>query len=516
MLSRCGTIYGGTTVVDAMPRFDLFHDVLYVPTECGAAEQGCYDRSRKLITASAVFRGIPEIHPVHGQYVTALDPLDHPFAPAGPLYVFLGAVSTHYGHFLVATLSRLWFLRDKPVPPHLKLLYCDMLTPAQLFEHAFMRDMFGLLGLTEQNFVRFDRPMRLHQVGIPAPSFEENNIAHRAFAGFCNEIGNRIESRTPLVRQPRPAYLSKSNVTRGVSRLVNEDLFCKQLEACGIDIVFPETLSFPAQAMMFRERPVILGTIGSALHTGIFSPRNRLIGLSYGGEVWSNQILFDRANDNDALYLHPQHDLDHLGRDGHFHNNFQLRDPHRTADEFVRCVEAFLASRDLPALSGARATSPLPFPGKLLSRGRPTTQSSASAFGRAGTPEADSAGGVSGLLTGTFQFHTDIEPEPWWQVDLEAPEEVSGVRLFNRFDGVEARSARLRLLGSLDGENWDVLVVRDDPRPFGGIDGRPFEWRPAVPVRLRFLRVQLLGTDYLHLDQVQVFGPMRGAGEGRG
>ena len=46
--------------------------------------------------------------------------------------------------------------------------------------------------------------------------------------------------------------------------------------------------------------------------------------------------------------------------------------------------------------------------------------------------EADAAGAVDGVKNGQWGFHTQHEPNPWWQVDLQAPVQLDRVVLWNR------------------------------------------------------------------------------------
>ncbi|MGD0897288.1 MAG: hypothetical protein ABR915_05585, partial [Thermoguttaceae bacterium] len=79
--------------------------------------------------------------------------------------------------------------------------------------------------------------------------------------------------------------------------------------------------------------------------------------------------------------------------------------------------------------------------------------------------------------------------------------------IFNRMDDMKAagRAANLRLLLSDDAKTWRE-AYRHDGKAFGGADdGKPL----AVALdgaAARFLRIQLPGTDYLHLDEVEVYG----------
>jgi len=146
-----------------------------------------------------------------------------------------------------------------------------------------------------------------------------------------------------------------------------------------------------------------------------------------------------------------------------------------------------------------------------LAMGRPTAQSS--------TPSeydtASSRAAVDGDTNGTF-FHgsvtsTNRDTNAWWQVDLGASKAIDSIVIWNRTDCCSSRLS-------------DYWVFLSDT-PFGPSDTpatlqkRAGIWKshqtvapnPSTTLRTdgakgRFVRVQLTGTDYLSLAEVQVFG----------
>lgn len=157
--------------------------------------------------------------------------------------------------------------------------------------------------------------------------------------------------------------------------------------------------------------------------------------------------------------------------------------------------------------AAARSTPPRA-PMMNLALHRPADQSSISNWSRASSTREDAAGAVSGQLTGTFQQHTDCDDQPWWQVDLGSPARVHEVRVFNRLDspGVRARLQPFALDVSLQGESWQRVLVRDGGPMIGGIDGDPFRMLADPPLQARLVRLTVLRHEYLHLDQVEVYG----------
>lgn len=114
-------------------------------------------------------------------------------------------------------------------------------------------------------------------------------------------------------------------------------------------------------------------------------------------------------------------------------------------------------------------------------------------------------GGNNGIIDGIFGFHTDIEPEPWWQVDLESATALPHVIVFNRL-GQVARCCRLRVSGALDGRGWKTLAKKSDDTLFGGADGHPLVFQMRSYPVVRFVRLTNLERNFRHLDEVQILG----------
>jgi hypothetical protein len=141
-----------------------------------------------------------------------------------------------------------------------------------------------------------------------------------------------------------------------------------------------------------------------------------------------------------------------------------------------------------------------------LARGKPATQSSVSAeWSASQVPEEDARGANNGVIDGAQGFCTEKEPYPWWQVDLERVCHLHEVRLYNR----TAAAGRLRnfcILASLDGVRWLELFRKADGQVFGHQDLTPYVAQLPTESVGRFVRIQLLGTNYLHFNECEVLG----------
>ncbi|MEW6160201.1 MAG: discoidin domain-containing protein [Verrucomicrobiota bacterium] len=127
----------------------------------------------------------------------------------------------------------------------------------------------------------------------------------------------------------------------------------------------------------------------------------------------------------------------------------------------------------------------------------------------------DAAGGCDGVTNGRWGFHTRVEKDPWWQVDLGKVEPIKDVRLWNRADSEEVarRAAHFRILFSEDGVDWRQVYEHNGSVFYGY--RMPDRWPLTVPLTngsARFVRIQLPGETALHLDEVEVHGSREHAG----
>ncbi|MEG3982873.1 discoidin domain-containing protein [Microcoleus sp. T3B2] len=131
---------------------------------------------------------------------------------------------------------------------------------------------------------------------------------------------------------------------------------------------------------------------------------------------------------------------------------------------------------------------------------KPATQSSV----YAGSKENDAPGGVNGVKNGKFGFHTDIEEHSWWQVDLQDYFQIKHIKIYNRLDSCYERANTLTVLISVDSVNWEQVYIYNQTKPFGGITGSPL----IVEINriARYVKLQLQERNYLHLDEVEVYG----------
>ncbi|MDE2239653.1 MAG: glycosyltransferase family 2 protein [Rhodospirillales bacterium] len=155
-----------------------------------------------------------------------------------------------------------------------------------------------------------------------------------------------------------------------------------------------------------------------------------------------------------------------------------------------------------PVPDPSSGQTPLPSRPDNISFGKSALQSSHCQWSFAPTAAQDAARAVNGIIDGTRKFHTDIEDNPWWQVDLGGIATITEIHIHNTRDFTWNRLTAFSIGASIDGESWVTLAEHHDEPPREA----PFIWSGPGTAWARFVRVTLLGRNFLHLDQVEVFG----------
>ncbi|MBK3401011.1 MULTISPECIES: glycosyltransferase family 2 protein [Methylobacterium] len=150
---------------------------------------------------------------------------------------------------------------------------------------------------------------------------------------------------------------------------------------------------------------------------------------------------------------------------------------------------------------------PVPRGVDISSRGI-ATQSSLSQWSRdKSSVVADASGALHGEPSGGYSFHTDLEENPWWLLDLNDKYKVLEIRIFNRVDDLSA-AARARALEveiSTNGKNYSIIYQAEQNHIIGGVDGYPLRLLFEGGENIRFIRINLREKNVLHLDKVKIY-----------
>ncbi|WP_020399107.1 glycosyltransferase family 61 protein [Kordiimonas gwangyangensis] len=173
-------------------------------------------------------------------------------------YIFAGYLFPHYGHFLLESLSRLWYIKENPDLP---ILWLGVHNQGEF--NAMQRELFDLLGvknpmhiITEQTSV--EELFVPHDGYIIHTRYTEPQTKALKVRGACAPV------------KGKKVWLSRTKLDKGI--VFNEPEFERILELNGWTLYHPQEHSIREQVDMLADAEHIAGIEGSALHTLVLIP----------------------------------------------------------------------------------------------------------------------------------------------------------------------------------------------------------------------------------------------------
>ncbi|MCP4683294.1 MAG: hypothetical protein GY864_13265 [Desulfobacterales bacterium] len=107
-----------------------------------------------------------------------------------------------------------------------------------------------------------------------------------------------------------------------------------------------------------------------------------------------------------------------------------------------------------------------------------------------------------GASRNSYSFISDLEPRPWWLVDLYGPELIGSIVIY---EGRKSRGWNTRPITvslSMDGEKWQTVGSVSKEQ-----SGAPLQIVLEKPLKGKYVRVQSLGACRLAITEVEIYPP---------
>jgi capsular polysaccharide biosynthesis protein len=247
------------------------------------------------------------ISPEFDRVKAALVPRD---TLAGSYYLLDSSYAGHFGHLMTEGLSKLWgWDLAKARNPDLKAIY--RLGQPHHQQNRLEPQLFAAYGIAPQDIVGVDHPVWVEEMIGATPMWHnhEPHYVHPDMAAVWDRLGGGLPASDKPVADrifvSRPPE-TKNRACRNST--VVEDLFA----AHGFEIVYPERLSLPDQAGVFRNARVVAGFGGSALFNLAFCNRlETLIVVNHEAYTARNEHLFALVKGCDLHYFWSDPDIHH-------------------------------------------------------------------------------------------------------------------------------------------------------------------------------------------------------------
>lgn len=276
------------------PTIDLLRGAVANPLERPSPGDG-YDRRIRFAGGILDANGIP--HP--GSRLTRRGITLQVPTPAGidrerrsGRWYYGGIWFEHYGHFLLETLARAWYLADTTGPVVFHRPPERSHGPIGVTMSRWQRELVTAMLGDPSRVLFLDTPTEFEELVVPEAGCVLGERCTTAQATALAVVGSRLGSTVPATHE-RKLWLSRSALSRG--RVVGEREFETSLQTAGFEVLHPQTLPILDQVRAFEEARIVAGFTGSAFHTALLAGRRRAELIHFARFTAANHETFIRC-----------------------------------------------------------------------------------------------------------------------------------------------------------------------------------------------------------------------------
>jgi len=184
--------------------------------------------------------------------------------------IYLGHAFTHFGHFLLETISALYWVRH--VDDDVSLLLHPFEEDG---ENVFTRYPHGieclkLLGISAERVVMATTDIAVDELLLAPRAYDMSNGPHYDFSDVYRSLRDAAV-RSPGAPEAKRIYLSRRRLKRRErGRLANEAAIERRMRWRGFAVLYPERMSLSDQIRAAAAADILAGVDGSALHLSAF------------------------------------------------------------------------------------------------------------------------------------------------------------------------------------------------------------------------------------------------------
>ncbi|WP_198007894.1 glycosyltransferase 61 family protein [Methylovulum miyakonense] len=220
--------------------------------------------------------------------------------------IYGGMLTNHFGHFLLESLARTWYLYDSTGDIYFYRM--QGLKEAGTYDSLpnWQRTVLSHLAGDLSRIKFIDGPLLFDELTVPEAGLINRHFCAAEQRKGMLVLGERITAKCTTNVRSAKVWLSRSLLKKGA--IAGEKRFEDALSNEGFFVVHPETFSLAEQIKLFEQASVVAGFTGSAFHTVLFAKNNgtKLLHFSRLSELNGNYIICSEA----------------AGFDSEFHNCF--------------------------------------------------------------------------------------------------------------------------------------------------------------------------------------------------
>jgi capsular polysaccharide biosynthesis protein len=205
--------------------------------------------------------------------------------------IYGGIITAHYGHFLVETLARAWYINKDSSDVYFYTTQGGKNKGTYAELSQWQKEILVALVGSEDRIKIISRATVFEELLIPEPGCVTRNFLAENHVETLVELGGRITANNDSPILTDKVWLSRSSLRKG--GVAGEIKFEQTLSNEGFTVIHPEKLPLAQQIKVFENASVVAGFVGSAFHTLLLA-RNKgakLLHFSREKHINNNYLL---------------------------------------------------------------------------------------------------------------------------------------------------------------------------------------------------------------------------------
>lgn len=183
--------------------------------------------------------------------------------------VFGGILMPHFGHFLIESLSRLWYVvQNKEILENHKIVFVFAYEKVPSFAYEF----FDLIGIPLDKIVFLKNITKFDEIIVPDQSGYLVHYVHKEYLYVYDEMV-RNSHKKYTGDAYKKIFLSRSKCKTGY-KLIGEEYFEKFFEEHGFKVLYPDEMSMTEKVFLISSADEVVATCGTISHYSLFAKKD--------------------------------------------------------------------------------------------------------------------------------------------------------------------------------------------------------------------------------------------------
>lgn len=188
--------------------------------------------------------------------------------------VYCGYIVRHWGHFLLETVTRLWYFLEHDRPDYLYAFVVNCGADTSISGN--IKEFFDLLGILDR-IVVLNEPTEFQEVIVPDRSFEYSDFYSPLYTRIFDQVCNNALMRKQDTGCCKKIYLSRGKFEKALDTESGLDMLDNYFSKNGYEIVYPEEVHLTDLIVKLRNAEECAAESGTVAHNFLFCCDNQSV-----------------------------------------------------------------------------------------------------------------------------------------------------------------------------------------------------------------------------------------------